>query len=78
MDERLNYQLILEKVDELITQLPPQQQKIIILRKKESIPVKEIAVRLNISPKTVENHLTEALKKIKNGLGEKFVTSLFD
>jgi len=77
MDERLNYQLVLERVDELIARLPPRQQEIIILRKKEGVPVKEIARRFDISPKTVENHLTEALKKIKNGLGEKFVASLF-
>lgn len=78
MDDRLNYQMVLEKVDDLIAQLPPRQQEVIILRKKEGVPVKEIAIRLDISPKTVENHLTEALKKMKNGLGDKFVASLFD
>jgi RNA polymerase sigma-70 factor (ECF subfamily) len=78
MDDRLNYQLVLERVDDLIAQLPPRQQEVIILRKKEGVPVKEIARRFNISPKTVENHLTEALKKIRKGLGEKFVASLFD
>ena len=46
--------------------------------KSDDVPVKEIARRFDISPKTVENHLTEALKKIRKGLGEKFVASLFD
>ncbi|WP_372775075.1 RNA polymerase sigma factor [Mangrovibacterium sp.] len=41
-----------------------------VKKKKEGISVKEIASQLNISPKTVENHLTEALKNLKRGLGE--------
>ena len=77
MNERLNYQMLLEKVDFLIRQLPPRQQEILIKRKKEDLPVKEIANQLNISPKTVENHLTEALKKIRQGLGENNIKSMF-
>lgn len=77
MNERLNYQLLLDEVDAIISQLPPRQKEILIKRKKEDIPVKEIARQLDISPKTVENHLTEALKKIKMGLGEEFVSSIF-
>ena len=77
MNERLNYQCVIEKVDYLIAQLPPRQREIVILRKKEGVPVKEIAHRLDISPKTVENHLTEALKKLKQGVGEDFIASLF-
>ena len=77
MNERLNYQMLLEKVDALIRQLPPRQQEILIKRKKEDLPVKEIARQLNISPKTVENHLTEALKKIRQGLGENNINSMF-
>ncbi len=69
-NERLNYQFLLEKVEALIQKLPPRQKEILLKRKKEAIPVKEIARQLNISPKTVENHLTEALKNIKRGLGE--------
>ncbi len=68
--ERLNYQLLLEKVERLIDQLPPRQKTILLKRKKEGIPVKEIARQLGISPKTVENHLTEALKNIKKSLNE--------
>jgi len=77
MNERLNYQMLLEKVDTLIAQLPPRQQEILIKRKKEDLPVKVIAGQLGISPKTVENHLTEALKKIRQGLGENNIKSMF-
>jgi len=75
-EEHLNYQLLLEKVDKLIDQLPPRQKDILIMRRKEGIPVKEIAGQLGIAPKTVENHLTEALKTIRKQLGQNNITSM--
>ncbi|MCY1719126.1 RNA polymerase sigma-70 factor [Prolixibacteraceae bacterium Z1-6] len=75
-NERLNYQILLEKVESLIQKLPSRQKEILLKRKKEGIPVKEIARQLDISPKTVENHLTEALKNIKKGLGEEELSSM--
>ncbi len=75
-DERLNYQMLLEKVELLIQKLPRRQKEILLKRKKEGIPVKEIAEQLGISPKTVENHLTEAIKNLKNGLGKEDISVL--
>jgi RNA polymerase sigma-70 factor (ECF subfamily) len=74
--DRLNYQLLLEKVESLIQKLPSRQKEILLKRKKEGIPVKDIAVELGISPKTVENHLTEALKNLKRGLGEEEISAM--
>ncbi len=75
-NERLNYQILLEKVETLIEKLPLRQKEVLIKRKKEGIPVKEIANQMGISPKTVENHLTEALKNIKKGLGEEDISAM--
>jgi RNA polymerase sigma-70 factor (ECF subfamily) len=75
-NERLNYQMLLEKVETLIEKLPPRQKEILMKRKKEGIPIKEIAEQLGISPKTVENHLTEALKNLKKGLGEEEISAM--
>lgn len=75
-DKRTNYQSLLELVDRLIEELPPRQKEILIKRRKEGLPIKEIARELDISPKTVENHLTEAIKKIKAGLGEDSISGL--
>lgn len=76
LNERVNYQMLLEKVDTLIDQLPSRQKEIIIKRKKEAIPIKEIAKQLGITSKTVENHLTEALKKVKEGLGKEELSAI--
>jgi len=69
-DERADYQSLLERVDVLINQLPARQKEVLIRKKKEGLPVKKIAEQLRISPKTVENHLTEALKTLKAGIGK--------
>jgi RNA polymerase sigma-70 factor (ECF subfamily) len=66
LDERIDYQNLLNKVDEIIEHLPLRQKEILIKRRKEGQPIKKIANDLGISPKTVENHLTEALKMLKH------------
>lgn len=68
LDERSDYHSLLELVETIVTNLPPRQKDIFIKRKQQGIPVNEIAKALGIAPKTVENHLTEALKTIKSGL----------
>jgi RNA polymerase sigma-70 factor (family 1) len=65
MDERSNYQSLLELVERLIQKLPERQKEVIILRRIEGLSVADIADRLDISPKTVEHHITEALKTLK-------------
>ncbi len=76
LEERLDYQMLLEKVDRIIKTLPTRQQEVVIMRKKEGVAVKEIARQLEISPKTVENHLTEALKSLKKELNEEGFSGL--
>jgi RNA polymerase sigma-70 factor (ECF subfamily) len=76
LEERIDYHSLLELVDIIVDDLPPRQKEIFIKRKREDISVKEIAVLLGITPKTVENHLTEALKAIKSGLLKEKVAGL--
>ena len=75
-EERIDYHSLLELVEKLIDQLPPRQKEIIILKRKKGLPVKEIASILEISPRTVEKHLSEALKSLKQGLSEENIAGL--
>lgn len=75
-EEKIDYQSLLELVEGLIDRLPPRQKEVIILKKKDGLPVKEIAVLLNISPRTVEKHLSEALKFLKTELSEEHIAGL--
>jgi RNA polymerase sigma-70 factor (ECF subfamily) len=76
LDERSDYHSLLELVDRIVSELPPRQKDIFIKRKREGLPVKEIADLLDIAPKTVENHLNEALRTIKSGLSKEKVAGL--
>ena len=69
----VNYHFLLQHISRLIDELPPRQKEIIELRKLEGFSVKEISEKLSLSIKTVEAHLTAALKFLKGKLqSEKF------
>ena len=59
-----------------IAALPPQCAKVFVLRKMQGMSQKEIAVRLNISVRTVENHVAVGLSRCRafmrehGGIGE--------
>jgi RNA polymerase sigma-70 factor (ECF subfamily) len=48
-----------------IAALPPQCAKVFLLRKLQGLSQKEIAVRLNISVRTVENHVAIGLSRCR-------------
>jgi RNA polymerase sigma-70 factor (family 1) len=68
LDNRTDYHSLLELVDTIAGNLPPRQKEVFYKRRKEGLSVIETAEFLNIAPKTVENHLNEALKTIRKGL----------
>ena len=69
----LNYHFLMQRIDELIEELPPRQRQIIELRKLDGYSVKEISEQLSLAVKTVEAHLTAGLKFLKEHLkSEKF------
>lgn len=53
---------------EAIDRMPPQRQLVYKLSRQEGKSYKEIAEELNISPKTVQAHLVEAVHSIKQYL----------
>lgn len=69
----INYHFMLEHINRLIDELPPRQREIVVLRKLDNHSTKEISEQLSLSPKTIEAHLTAALKFLKERLKlEKF------
>lgn len=70
-DDRADYQLLLDKLSELINQMPEKRREVFIKKKIEEKSLKEISEELNITTKTVEYHITEAMKFLKKEF-EKF------
>ena len=63
--------LLMERINDLVGELPPRSQQVIRLRYLESLKYKEIATKLSISPRTVENLLRYALERMRNQLCRK-------
>lgn len=59
----------LQKIMKLALLKVPEKSRIIfILKRQEGLSLKEISEKLEISPKTVENQITKALKILKESL----------
>lgn len=53
----------------VVESLPDKCQMVFKLSRNEQLSHKEIAEQLGISTKTVENHITNALKVLRDSLG---------
>ncbi len=63
---------LLQQINAIVESLPEKCRLVYTLSREEQLSHKEIADRLNISTKTVENHITKALQTIRLSLGTAF------
>ena len=74
--DNVDFNLLKNKLDDLVSRLPVRRREIFTRSRFEGLSVKEIATAMNISKKTVENQLTEALKFIRSHLTSERITGL--
>lgn len=67
---------LIEKVSATIESLPPECKKIFTLSREEGLTYSEIADRLSISPKTVENQVSKALKAVRKAAALCYILNL--
>ena len=72
----LEYEEIKTGIDKIVANLPDKRRRVFILSRTEGLSNKEIAHQLNISEKTVEDHITHAIRQIKNSMKEVGIFSL--
>ena len=68
LDEELNFHELEKAYQSAIEQLSPRRKEVYLLSKVNSFSNAEIAEKLNISVKTVENQMTTALAEIRKNL----------
>ncbi len=72
IEEDINNQLLLNKVEQIINNLPEKHRTILLKRRDEGKSSKEIGSEMHLSPGTVDNYFSEAVyiirKKIKSQL----------
>jgi len=65
ISEELDYKDFKNRVDKIISELPERQKEVFMLSRAEGLSHKEIASKLEITPKTVEYHISSAIKSVK-------------
>ena len=69
-ESQVDYALLTERLEQLIHDLPEQRRRVYLLSKNQGYTNKAIAEELHISVKTVEDHMTKALRYLKENLKE--------
>jgi RNA polymerase sigma-70 factor (ECF subfamily) len=67
-EDGIDYQSVLERVQQIVDKLPERQKTIFLKSRQEGKSTKEIAEEVNLSPGTVDNYISEALKFIRSRL----------
>lgn len=69
----IEHKELLLQINRVIDTLPDKCREVYKLSREECLSHKQIATQLNISTKTVENHLTKALRELRGSLGAAFI-----
>ncbi|MGS0524297.1 sigma factor-like helix-turn-helix DNA-binding protein [Zobellia nedashkovskayae] len=64
----VDYTFLMENLMGLVAQIPERRRETFTKSRFDGLSVKEIAQDMEVSPKTVENQITLALKFIKSNL----------
>lgn len=75
-EDQIEFQFVLEQVDQIIARLPEKQKVVFLKSRQEGKSTKEIADELGLSPGTVDNYISEALKFIRSNLKDKHFSAL--
>jgi RNA polymerase sigma-70 factor (ECF subfamily) len=71
--ESIHFNNLKENIDVLIEKLPAQRRVIFELSRKQGLSHEEIARKMKISVRTVENQIYKALKYLKANLGQELL-----
>ena len=66
---KLMHKELILHIDSVVDTLPKKCKEIYLLSREEQLSHKEIAQKLSISTKTVESHITRALKTLRSSMG---------
>jgi len=75
-DEALLRKQVEERLKEIADALPKQQKLVYTLSREQGLKQEDIAGQLDISVSTVQNHMTQALRTIRQELGRYYPEAL--
>lgn len=68
-ETKIMHDELVMQIESIVKTLPKKCQEVYVLSRNQQLSHKEIAEKLDISTKTVENHITYALKILRTALG---------
>jgi RNA polymerase sigma-70 factor (ECF subfamily) len=74
IEDSIDYLSVLERVQQIVDKLPERLKTIFIKSRQEGKTTKEIAEEVGLSPGTVDNYISEALKFIRSLLQNEYLT----
>jgi len=77
-EEDIDSKLLLDTLMAFVDKLPEKSKEIFLLRQIEGLSIKEIALKLEITPKTVENQIYRSVLFLKKNLSKQvFFLTIF-
>ena len=70
-DEQMTYRILEQSIAQIVSKLPPQQKAVYQLSREQYMKQEDIGRQLQISISTVQNHMTQALRTIREKLTER-------
>ncbi len=66
IEDEINNRMVLKKIEQIINRLPEKHRMILLKRRNEENSSKEIAAEMGLTPGTVDNYLSEAIRFIRD------------
>jgi RNA polymerase sigma-70 factor (ECF subfamily) len=76
-DEKIHAGELLQKYNDALATLPPKRRKVFILKKEQGLSHKQISDQLGISVFTIDRHMNEALRTLREKLSVDMLALIF-
>ncbi len=73
-EEEIDYRFALEQIEQILARLPEKQRVIFIKSRFDGKSAKEIAEELGVTPGTVDNYISKAVKFIRSNMQDNHIT----
>lgn len=67
-EDEIQYRAVLDQVKKYLQELPEKKRQIFELSRFEGLSSKEIAAKMNLAPKTIDNQISEVIRFLKDKL----------